>query len=147
MTAKTPVFGLEYITEGEPLRDARPALEHNALTTEAALVRGGIAPPAAQDLAQLAGRVTGLEGLRVTRGTVTGGQTDAAGLIYFSHGLGRVPAAVQISEIWISDEVSAVFKPTVGALTDTQVQIVAMRTDGTDRLLTTNVSFHWVCFP
>ena len=61
MTAKTPVFELEYIVEGEPLREARPALENNAKTIEAALVRGGIAPPEAQDLATLSGRVTALE--------------------------------------------------------------------------------------
>lgn len=63
MTAKTAVYGLEYIVEGEPLRGARLALENNAKTIEAALVLGGIAPPAAQDLATLAGRVTAAEQL------------------------------------------------------------------------------------
>jgi hypothetical protein len=146
MTAKTPVFELEYIVEGEPLREARLALENNAKTTEAALVRGGIAPPAAQDLATLAGRVTTLEGKGTTWGVVTG-QTDASGLIYFSHNLGQVPANVQITERYQTDVISSVFKPTVGAVTSTQVQIVAMRTDGTARLLTTNVSFFWVAYP
>jgi diphthamide biosynthesis methyltransferase len=61
MTAKTPVYQLEYIVEGEPLREARLALENNAKSIEAALVLGGIAPPASQDLATLSGRVTALE--------------------------------------------------------------------------------------
>lgn len=65
MTATTPVFQLEYIVEGEPLRNARPALENNAKTIEAALLRGPASPPNAQDLATVAGRVTSLES-RVT---------------------------------------------------------------------------------
>lgn len=61
MTAKTAVYGLEYLVQGEPARATRGALQRNAETIEAALVRGGIAPPAAQDLATLSGRVTALE--------------------------------------------------------------------------------------
>jgi hypothetical protein len=67
VTAKTPVYELEYIVQGEPLRGARLALENNAKTIEAALVRGGIAPPAAQDLATLAGRVTATEATNTTQ--------------------------------------------------------------------------------
>lgn len=44
MTAKTPVYGLEYIQEGEPMRNTRAALEANARTIEAALARTGIVP-------------------------------------------------------------------------------------------------------
>lgn len=62
VTAKTPVYGLEYLVQGEPARAARLALENNAKTIEAALILGGIAPPEAQNLAQLAGRVTTVEG-------------------------------------------------------------------------------------
>jgi hypothetical protein len=61
MTAKTPVFQLEYIVEGEPIREARLALENNAKTIEAALVAGGVAPPAAQDMVALVARINALE--------------------------------------------------------------------------------------
>lgn len=61
VTAQTPVYGLKYIVEGEPLRDARPALEANAKTIEAALIAGGVAAPGAADLLQVSGRVTVLE--------------------------------------------------------------------------------------
>jgi hypothetical protein len=61
VTAKTPVFQLEYIVPGEPLRNTRAALENNAKSIEAALLAGPASPPNAQDLATLAGRVTALE--------------------------------------------------------------------------------------
>lgn len=61
VTGRTPVYGLEYLIEGEPAKFTRQKLERNAKTIEAALIRGGIAPPEAQDLATLAGRVTALE--------------------------------------------------------------------------------------
>lgn len=61
MTAHTPIYGLEYIEEGEPLRLARPALENNAHTIEAALQAGGVAAPGASDLLAVSGRVTALE--------------------------------------------------------------------------------------
>lgn len=57
----TPVYGLRYILQGQPARWTRQYLEENALAIEAALIRGGIAPPNAADLATLAGRVTALE--------------------------------------------------------------------------------------
>lgn len=62
MTAKTPVYQLEYLVVGEPARNTRAALENNAKSIEAALIAGGVAPPGAQDLLQLSGRVTALEG-------------------------------------------------------------------------------------
>jgi hypothetical protein len=78
VTAQTPVYGIKYIEPGEPIRNTRQALEDNAYTLEAALVRGGIAPPSAQDLATLAGRVSTneaaiavLQTYRATRVTVT----------------------------------------------------------------------------
>lgn len=61
MTAKTTNFGLEYLTLGEPVRNTRAALQRNAETIDAALTRGGIAPPAAQDLVAVATRTTNLE--------------------------------------------------------------------------------------
>lgn len=63
MTAKTPVYQLEYIVEGESARNARGALERNAKSIEAALVAGGVTPPGASDLAALAGRVAALEAI------------------------------------------------------------------------------------
>jgi len=61
MTAKTPVYEIEYLVEGEPVRNTRLALENNAKSIEAALLAGGIAPPLAPDLAAVAGRVSILE--------------------------------------------------------------------------------------
>jgi hypothetical protein len=61
VTGITPVYGLEYLIEGEPARYTRQKLERNAKAIEAALVAGGIAPPGASDLATLSGRVTVLE--------------------------------------------------------------------------------------
>jgi hypothetical protein len=79
MTAQTPIFGIKYIQQGEPARNTRQALEDNAVTIEAALVRGGIAPPAAQDLATLAGRVSALEiGGEVNTTTASGALGSSA---------------------------------------------------------------------
>lgn len=89
MTAKTPVYGLEYLIQGEPMRATRAALENNAKTTEAALVRGGIAPPAAQDLATLAGRVSALE----VRPRARLLADSAAGVSYPNAGYSVVPLA------------------------------------------------------
>jgi hypothetical protein len=95
MTAKTPIYELEYIVEGEPLSEARLALEASMKRVEAALVLGGIAPPEAQDLAELSGRVTALEAdtasTEVTYVTnVTMGYNDVAagwtGLRYWRNG-------------------------------------------------------------
>lgn len=44
MTALTPLYGLKYITQGEPIRNTRQALEDNAFTIETALANGAIAP-------------------------------------------------------------------------------------------------------
>lgn len=79
ITGITPVYGMEYLVEGEPLFHTRAKLERNAKTTEAALVRGGVAPPAAQDLAALAGRVTLLETLPMCVARATATQSIAAG--------------------------------------------------------------------
>ena len=44
MTATTPIYGIEYLVEGEPVRNTRAALENNALTIEAALAARGVPP-------------------------------------------------------------------------------------------------------
>lgn len=62
MTAKTPVYQLEYIVEGESARNARGALERNAKSIEAALITGGIAPPNTTDLLAAIARIAALEG-------------------------------------------------------------------------------------
>lgn len=61
MTAKTPLYGLEYPIQGEPIRTTRLALENNAKTIEAALQSKGVAPPNATDLLAVAARVSTLE--------------------------------------------------------------------------------------
>jgi hypothetical protein len=61
MTALTPVYGLEYIVQGEPLRNARPALESSMKKVEAALLLRGVVPPGAVDAATLSGRISVLE--------------------------------------------------------------------------------------
>lgn len=61
MTAQTPVYGIKYLTVGEPARNTRAALQANAETIEAALVAGGVAAPGAADLLTVAGRVTTVE--------------------------------------------------------------------------------------
>lgn len=58
----TPIYGIEAPDDLEPIFTGAGTMRRNAATIEAALKRGGIAPPAAQDLATLAGRVTALEG-------------------------------------------------------------------------------------
>jgi len=45
MTARTPIYGLEYIILGEPVRNTRQALENNAKTIEAALLAKAATPP------------------------------------------------------------------------------------------------------
>lgn len=80
ITGITPVYGIEYLVEGEPLFHTRAKIERNSRTVEAALVRGGVAPPAAQDLAALAGRVTLLETLPMCVARATATQSLAAGV-------------------------------------------------------------------
>lgn len=59
----TPVYGLEYLVEGEPARNTRAKLQRNAETIEAALIAGGLAAPGASDLLEVSGRVSVLEDL------------------------------------------------------------------------------------
>lgn len=61
MSGFTQNFGLEYLAIGEPMRNTRAILQRMAEKIDAALTRGGIAPPAAQDLVAVAGRVTALD--------------------------------------------------------------------------------------
>ena len=92
---QTPVYGLKYIAVGAPARWTREVLQLNAETIEAALIAGGIAPPAAGDLATLSGRVSALEGstaLAATAPSLTAGWTpyvDASvpwnGVRYWRH--------------------------------------------------------------
>lgn len=44
MTAQTPVYGLQYLVEGEPVNHTRAVIQNNAEKVEAALIRGGIGP-------------------------------------------------------------------------------------------------------
>lgn len=78
VTAKTPVYQLEYLVQGEPARNTRGALERNALSIEAALLAKAVPAPGAADLAQVAARVLALENWRApaaehrfTQGTST----------------------------------------------------------------------------
>jgi hypothetical protein len=50
MTALTPIYGLEYLVQGEPARNTRQALENNAKTIEAALLARGVPPADLLDL-------------------------------------------------------------------------------------------------
>lgn len=95
MTAQTPVYGIKYIQQGEPIRNTRQALQDNATSIEAALVRGGIAPAGAPDLATLSGRVTVLEGLRDTEANI---RTNVTG-----HNPGDVAHATDTGAIGIWD--------------------------------------------
>jgi hypothetical protein len=53
----TPTYGIAYPDDLLPLGDLDLLLTDVAQTLEAALIRGGIAPPEAQDLATLSGQV------------------------------------------------------------------------------------------
>jgi hypothetical protein len=57
----TPIYGLTLPPDSTALADIALMVRTNATSTENALKRGGIAPPAAQDLATLAGRVAAAE--------------------------------------------------------------------------------------
>lgn len=82
----TAVYDLAYADTQTPVVELAEVTRQVAATLEAALIRGGIAPPAAQDLAQLAGRVATLEGkskigllgraAMSTAGNVTSGTTE-----------------------------------------------------------------------
>lgn len=61
MTAKTPVYQLEYLVQGEPVRNTRLALENNAKSIEAALMARGVAAAGAADVLAVSGRVSTLE--------------------------------------------------------------------------------------
>jgi hypothetical protein len=76
VTAKTPIYALEYLDEGEPAFWMRARLQRNSQKLEQLLQARGIAPPDAADLAALAGRVSTLEGYaspRLTLYRVSGG--------------------------------------------------------------------------
>lgn len=62
VTGKTAIYELEYLLEGEPAFHHRAKLERNSKKLDTLLQAAGIAPPAAADLAAVAGRVTALEG-------------------------------------------------------------------------------------
>jgi hypothetical protein len=57
----TANFGLVKIDDLHPLVDIAAVVSESADKIDAALTRGGVAPPAAQDLVTVAGRVTSLE--------------------------------------------------------------------------------------
>lgn len=61
MTATTPIYGLKYIVQGEPIRNTRQALEDNAFTIETALQAAGVAAVGASDLLAVSGRVSAIE--------------------------------------------------------------------------------------
>jgi hypothetical protein len=65
VTATTPTFALPYLEVGQPMRDTRLVLEQLAKGVDTALAARGVAPPAAADLAALAGRVSTLEAGRL----------------------------------------------------------------------------------
>jgi hypothetical protein len=82
VTGITPIYGLEYPIEGEPIRYTRQKLERTMLAIEEALSLGGVAAPGASDLLAVSGRVSTLEAaaaarpLAVLTGTGTLSLTD-----------------------------------------------------------------------
>ena len=68
MTTLTPIYGITKPDDYTVLADIAAVIATNADTLETALKRGGIAPPAAQDLAAVAGRVNRLETLEPAAG-------------------------------------------------------------------------------
>lgn len=74
VTGKTPIYEIEYVREGEPAFHLRAKQERQALRLETLLQQRALAPPAAQDLAAVSGRVTTLEG----RATALEGTVAAA---------------------------------------------------------------------
>jgi hypothetical protein len=67
MSGTTPIYGLKYPLVGEPIDDFRAIAQSNAQALEALLQGRAIAPPAASDLAALAGRVSAIETAPVLR--------------------------------------------------------------------------------
>lgn len=97
MTLKTPIYQIEYLAQGEPVRNTRLALENNAKSIEAALKSGGLAPQTVQDALAVIGRVTTLETGRPAAPTIlevgtaavstyakAGYYRDRAGLVHLS---------------------------------------------------------------
>lgn len=74
------------------------------------------------------------------------GTTDTSGLVNISHGLSVAPTVVILTPAFTSDTVSSVFRPTVGAITSSTIQVVCYRTDNSTRLLTTALGIHWLAF-
>lgn len=65
-TLTTPVYGIAYVDGDSALPDLAAATQAAAQTTEAALLRGGVVPPAAADLNAVTARVVTLENARTT---------------------------------------------------------------------------------
>jgi len=73
--------------------------------------------------------------------------TDASGLAYITHGMGATPTIVQLTSVHIDDVAAPLQMISIGALTSTQIQVVAHRNDANTRLAGTAITLHWVAWP
>jgi hypothetical protein len=71
VTGITPIYGLEYPVEGEPIRYTRQKLERTMLAIEEALSNGGVAATGAADLLTVSGRVSVLEAVAAAQAYAT----------------------------------------------------------------------------
>lgn len=67
VTGKTPIYGIEYLLEGEPAFYIRARLQRNSEKLEALMAARALAPPAAADLTAVSGRVSTLETVAAER--------------------------------------------------------------------------------
>lgn len=95
------------------------------------------------DISNLATDVENYLASFMKRGTISI-TTDSSGLFSISHGLGVAPTTVMLTPAYINDTVSSVFRPTVGAITSSTIQVVCYRTDNSTRLVTTALGVHWL---
>lgn len=126
VTGITPVYGLEYLVEGEPVRNTRQKLERNAKGIEAALVARGVPPT---DLAALiaAGWFTDSGWVTVPPASgFTASGTPAvrkrANVLYFRGGWTN--AGMAASGVYTVGTLPAGFRP------DTQVNTLASSSNG-----------------
>jgi hypothetical protein len=82
ITGITPIYGIEYLLEGEPVRNTRAKLERNAKQIEAALNGKAIPPPAAADWNALVARVAAVEPTAWITPSLNSGYTNLNTTLY-----------------------------------------------------------------
>lgn len=99
VTGITPIYGIEYLIEGEPARNTRAKMERNAKQIEATFAAGGLAPPGTPDLAAAIARIGVLEHVNDAVTTISPAANVAHVGGYRNAGVYRVGRAICLTSL------------------------------------------------